>query len=193
MYESPQDAIWVHGIDLAQEADFDLGLLRVRPAGCEVECDGVSQTLQRRVMQVLVVLARARGSVVSQDDLVARCWRGLSVSDDAIYRCISKLRKLAADYPDAPFAIEAIPGVGYRLTSPGLADPAAESEARRDNSFRFRALVAAALLALVVAGAAFWMFRGRTPDDQPFRVAVQSFEALSASAEARSLARRIPN
>ena len=120
MYESTQDAIWVHGIDLAQEADFDLGLLRVRPARCEVEWNGVSQTLQRRVMQVLVALAQARGSVVSQNDLVVRCWRGLSVSDDAIYRCISKLRKLAADYPDAPFAIEAIPGVGYRLTSSGL-------------------------------------------------------------------------
>ena len=112
MYESTQDAMWVHGIDLAQEADFDLGFLRVRPATCEVEWNGVSQTLQRRVMQVLVALARARGSVVSQDDLVSRCWRGLSVSDDAIYRCISKLRKLAADYPDAPYAIEAIPESG---------------------------------------------------------------------------------
>ena len=117
MYESTQDAGWMHGIDLAQEADFDLGLLHVRPATCEVEWNGVSQTLQRRVMQVLVALAQARGSVVSQSDLVVRCWRGLSVSDDAIYRCIGKLRKLAADYPDAPYRIEAIPGVGYRLTS----------------------------------------------------------------------------
>ena len=117
MYESTQDAMWVHSIDLAQEADFDLGSLRVRPASCEVESDGVSQGLQRRVMQVLVALARSKGSVVSQDDLVIRCWRGLSVSDDAIYRCISKLRKLAAEYPEPPYAIEAIPGVGYRLTS----------------------------------------------------------------------------
>ena len=133
--------MWVHGIDLAQEADFDLGLLRVRPARCEVEWNGVSQTLQRRVMQVLVALAHGQGSVVSQDDLVIRCWRGLSVSDDAIYRCISKLRKLAADYPDAPFAIEAIPGVGYRLTSPSLVehDPAVESTGRL-RRLGFRAL-----------------------------------------------------
>src|SRR5438309_6203696 len=104
MYESTQDAMWVHSIDLAQEADFELGSLRVRPATCEVEWNGISQTLQRRVMQVLVALAHARGSVVSQDDLVVRCWRGLSVSDDAIYRCISKLRKLAAEFPEAPYA-----------------------------------------------------------------------------------------
>jgi DNA-binding winged helix-turn-helix (wHTH) protein/TolB-like protein len=196
MYESTQDAMWVHSIDLAQEADFDLGSLRVRPASCDVEWNGVSQTLQRRVMQVLVALAHARGSVVSQDDLVIRCWRGLSISDDAIYRCISKLRKLAADYPDAPYTIEAIPGVGYRLTSLGLAedDHAVNSAARHENRFRFRLLmVAAALLFLVVAGAAFWIFHDRAPDHHPPRVAVQPFETLSDSVEARRLARRIPS
>src|SRR4051812_12853884 len=119
MSESTDDATPVQSVDLAQEPDFELGLLRVRPARCEVQSNGKSETLQRRVMQVLVVLAQARGSVVSQDELVARCWRGLSVTDDAIFRCISKLRKLAADYPSAPFTIETIPGVGYRLTSSG--------------------------------------------------------------------------
>src|SRR5689334_2891168 len=94
MFESTDDVASVQAIDLAQEPDFDLGSLHVRPATCEVEWNGASETLQRRVMQVLVVLAHARGSVVSQDDLVARCWRGLSVTDDAIFRCIGKLRKL---------------------------------------------------------------------------------------------------
>jgi DNA-binding winged helix-turn-helix (wHTH) protein/TolB-like protein len=196
MYESTQDATWAHGIDLTQEADFALGPLRVRPARCEVEWNGVSQAVQRRVMQVLVTLAQAGGSVVSQGDLVLRCWRGLSVSDDAIYRCISKLRKLAADYPNAPYAIEAIPGVGYRLTS---ADPvedgtAVEFAAPQDRRSRLGALViVAALLILLILGAAFWMFHGRVPDDHQLRVAVQPFETLSDAVEARSLARRIPN
>ena len=194
MYESTQEATWAHGIDLAQEADFDLGSLRVRPATCQVERNGASQTLQRRVMQVLVALAQARGSVVSQDDLVMRCWRGLSVSDDAIYRCISQLRKLAASYPEAPYAIEAIPGVGYRLTSAGLGEERSiKSATPHADRFRLRALAAVALLVLVIIGAAFWMFRTRVPDNRPLRVAVQPFEALTDSGEARSLARRIPN
>jgi DNA-binding winged helix-turn-helix (wHTH) protein/tetratricopeptide (TPR) repeat protein len=196
MYESTQDAVWLHSIDLAQEADFSLGSLRVRPARCEVERNGVSQTLQRRVMQVLVALARAHGSVVSQNDLVARCWRGLSVSDDAIYRCISKLRKLAADYPDEPFSIEVIPGVGYRLTSAGFAEhsPEIESGDPRKARFRFPALVvAASLLLLVTAGTAFWRFQDRDQEHQPLRVAVQPFDGLTDSGAARSLARRIPN
>jgi len=194
MYGATQDAAWAHSIDLAQEADFELGPLRVRPATCEVEWNGVSQTLQRRVTQVLVALAQARGAVVSQDDLVMRCWRGLSVSDDAIYRCISQLRKLAAGYPEAPYAIEAIPGVGYRLTSssPGEDGHGVEPVAQR--RFRLGALVvAAALIALVIVGAAFWMLYGRAPDHRPLRVAVQPFEALSDSGNARSLAQRIPN
>jgi DNA-binding winged helix-turn-helix (wHTH) protein/TolB-like protein len=192
MYESTQDVTSMHGIDLAQEPDFDLGLLRVRPATCEVDWNGVSQILQRRVMQVLVALAQARGSVVSQNDLVIRCWRGLSVSDDAIYRCISKLRKLAADYPKAPFAIEAIPGVGYRLTVEG--GTAVDSAARHDRRFRLGPWMAAAsVLVLVIAGAAFWTFRDRAPDHQALRVAVQPFEALNNSDDAGSLARRIPN
>ena len=194
MYEPTRDDTWLHGIDLAQEPDFELGLLRVRPARCEVECSGVSQTLQRRVMQVLVALAQARGSVVSQSDLVTRCWRGLSVSDDAIYRCISRLRKLAAEYSKPPYAIEAIPGVGYRLTSSNGAEEGAAAAAARPRAHsRFRTLaIGAALLVLVVAGAAFWTF-SRAPAHPPLSVAVQPFEALSGSENARSLARRIPN
>jgi DNA-binding winged helix-turn-helix (wHTH) protein/TolB-like protein len=194
MYESTED--WVHGIDLAQEAGFDLGPLRVWPARCEVEWNGDFQTLQRRVMQVLVVLAKARGSVVSQSDLVLRCWRGLSVSDDAIYRCISQLRKLAAGYPDAPYAIEAIPGVGYRLTSSSLGkdDPAVEPT-RRQRRFALWLWVAAAVVAiLIILAGTYWIVRGGVPDDHlPSRVAVQLFDTLSNSEDARSLARRIPN
>jgi len=196
MADSMQDASHERSIDLARSEDFDLGPLRVRPATCTVEWNGAPQILQRRVMQVLVVLARARGSVVSQAELVESCWRGMSVSEDAIYRCISKLRRLAADYPDAPFAIEAIPGVGYRLTSSGSADDeaAAKQAASPEGRLRFRPLVVAtALLVLAILGAALWMIDGRAPDQRTLRVAVQPLEILSDSKEARLLARRIPN
>jgi DNA-binding winged helix-turn-helix (wHTH) protein/TolB-like protein len=191
MYESTEDDMSTPGIDLAREPDFDLGALRVHPAKCEVGWEGAAQVLQRRVMQVLVVLAHARGSVVSQDMLVRRCWRGLSVSDDAIFRCISKLRKLAAGYPDAPFEIETIPGVGYRLTVED--DRAAETAAPKRRRSRLRALgVIAALAILALVGSIIWIGRGNTPAHS-IRVTVQPFEALSNSGDIRLLARRIPN
>jgi DNA-binding winged helix-turn-helix (wHTH) protein len=82
-------------IDLAREADFSIGTMQVRPSRREVEAGGVRRTLQRRVMQVLVALARSTNGVVSQQELILRCWSGLSVSDDAIVRCIGQLRRLA--------------------------------------------------------------------------------------------------
>jgi DNA-binding winged helix-turn-helix (wHTH) protein/TolB-like protein len=192
MDESTHDAGRGHSIDLAQETDFDLGSLRVRPARCEVEGDGGPQTLQRRVMQVLVALAQARGSVVSQNDLVARCWRGLAVSDDAIVRCIGILRKLAAGYPDAPFAIETTPGVGYRLTSPSLTEGVAATSDRR-LSIRAPGVAAAIALALLVVGMAWIGYNRSISPHGPARVAVQLFEALGSSGDAKALAKSIPN
>jgi len=196
MNESTPDAMWMHSIDLAREPDFDLGSLRVRPATCEVEWNGVTDTLQRRVMQVLVSLAKARGSVVSQNDLVMRCWSGLSVTDDAIVRCISKLRKLAAGYPDAPFAIETIPGVGYRLTSSGESSgEPAEGMPVRGRHSRTRIFgIAAAVVIVLLVGIGIWIARGPSDDGpRPIHISVQPFDAVSDSADARSLARRIPN
>ncbi|HVU28958.1 MAG TPA: winged helix-turn-helix domain-containing protein [Sphingomicrobium sp.] len=197
MYESTHDAGWVHGIDLAQEPDFHLGSLLVRPAICSVEWGGAPQVLQRRVMQVLVALSQAKGSVVSQDDLVIRCWRGLTVTDDAIFRCISKLRKLAASYPDAPFSIETIPGVGYRLSSSSVVEEERSEQAQDRPKRRFRpgAWTAAASLAIAgLGGALFYAQHGNAPaEHRPLKVMVQPFETLSNSQDARALARRIPN
>jgi TolB-like protein/Flp pilus assembly protein TadD len=107
-------------IDLAKEAEFDLGGLRIRPPVRQVESRGGAETLEPRIMQVLVVLGRKRGDVVSRDELIELCWEGRAVSDDAINRCTARIRKLGEAHDD--FRLETIPRVGYRLTS-------AESEA----------------------------------------------------------------
>lgn len=102
-------------IDLACEQDFTLGPLLVRPARREVQSHGVTRQVERRIMQVLVALAHPTWEVVSQRELNLRCWSGLAVSDDAIGRCIGALRRLAAEWPEPPFAIATIGGVGYEL------------------------------------------------------------------------------
>ncbi|HLY79791.1 MAG TPA: winged helix-turn-helix domain-containing protein, partial [Caulobacteraceae bacterium] len=107
-------------IDLAREPDVRLGALLIRPSRRVIEAGGVRHVLQRRVMQVLVALARSSHDVVSHNELILRCWDGLSVSDDAIGRCIGQLRRLAASFAEPPFEILTIAGVGYRLEpSPG--------------------------------------------------------------------------
>ncbi|MBV8800847.1 MAG: PD40 domain-containing protein [Alphaproteobacteria bacterium] len=70
------------------------------------------------MMQVLVALARANGAVLSRDELIRQCWGGRIVGDDAINRCVSKVRQLA-DLGGKAFEIETIPRVGYRLRRTG--------------------------------------------------------------------------
>lgn len=104
-----------HGprVELASEQPFRLGPLLVTPALLQVEKDGASQTLEPRVMQVLVVLARAEGRVVSRQELVERCWDGRIVGENAIQRVISRIRTLATGL--GGFELETITKVGYRL------------------------------------------------------------------------------
>lgn len=64
-------------------------------------------------MQVLIALASPSAEVVTRDELIARCWNGLAVSEDAIQRCIGRLRRLARDR--GSFEIVTVPRVGYRL------------------------------------------------------------------------------
>jgi len=103
-------------IDLAREADLRLGSALVRPSLSEVVAAGQTIRLQPRVMQVLVALARANGDVVSRDELLASCWGGLAIGDDAINRCIGRLRRLSEDEAPGAFTIGTLPRIGYRLS-----------------------------------------------------------------------------
>lgn len=119
-------------IRLTEVAPFRIGALDVRPATREVERAGVAELLEPRVMQVLVALARANGAVVSRDQLVATCWGGQVVGDNAIHRVMSKIRALGQTLGEGVFKLDTIPRVGYRLiAAPHVdkGDPAESSAA----------------------------------------------------------------
>lgn len=112
-------------VDLSREADFSIGALWACPSRRQVAANGKSETVQPRVMQVLVALARSKGAVLSRDNLIEACWDGVVVGDDAINRCIAKVRQVA-ELGDGPhFQIETIPRVGYRLVAAGMGLPVA--------------------------------------------------------------------
>jgi DNA-binding winged helix-turn-helix (wHTH) protein/tetratricopeptide (TPR) repeat protein len=180
-------------VDLAREADFQLGPILVRPATRQVESGGASETLEPRIMQVLVVLARRRGEVVSRDDLIETCWEGRVVGDDALNRCISRIRRIGET--SSAFRLETIPRVGYRLHVAGHVAPSASGEAPlKAVQRRWLIPAAAALLLAVVAGLAWWInLNSRAVDVQPARltVAIQEFTAIDSSEESRILAAKI--
>lgn len=100
-------------IRLADEPPFAIGALEVTPALRQAAWPGAARTIEPRVMQVLVALGRTPGTIVSRDALVATCWGGRAVGENAIQRTISLLRHLAAE--SGAFEIETITKVGYRL------------------------------------------------------------------------------
>ena len=147
-------------------------------------------------MQVLVVLADAGGQVITRGTLFDRCWGGVYVGDDSLNRTIAAIRKLASEIAGGSFEIETIPRTGYRLTSSAIDehDPSEKSAKQQGHRFRPGALVAAAALAaLALAGAIFWIDYGTPPASHPISVTVLPFQPLNASQPVHSLAQRIPN
>ncbi|MFT3729173.1 MAG: winged helix-turn-helix domain-containing protein [Terricaulis sp.] len=102
-------------IKLADEPDFSLALLKVSPSACRVFVNGQELRTEALTMSALVVLAKAAGATVTRDDLIAACWQGRVVSDDAVARTIAKVRALGRATGPAAFTVETLPKIGYRL------------------------------------------------------------------------------
>lgn len=101
---------------LSDTTSFRIGALRVEPAFRRiVHDDGRHQTIEPKIMMVLVALAHARENVVSREALFEQCWEGRIVSDDAINRVISRLRALSLEIGAGSFQLETLNKVGYRL------------------------------------------------------------------------------
>ena len=110
----------ITAVNLAAEAAFDLGPLNVAPPSLTLTIPGATATLEPRIMQVLVILARQPGQVISRAMFAESCWGGLHVSEDAIPRAIGRVRKLGKW--SGAFAVETVPRVSYRLRLPEKAE-----------------------------------------------------------------------
>lgn len=82
-------------------------------------CSAVQQLyLEPRQHQLLLCLLQRHGQVVSRDQLIASVWQGRVVSDSAINRAVSILRKALAKLEPEREHIETLPKLGYRLLLP---------------------------------------------------------------------------
>jgi DNA-binding winged helix-turn-helix (wHTH) protein/tetratricopeptide (TPR) repeat protein len=184
--ERAADAAHRRRIELAGEPPFQLGKLRVAPALREIaSADGTRETLEPRVMQVLVALARAEGATVSRDELIRTCWNGTVVGEDAINRTISLLRRLAEGVGRGAFRIETIPRVGYRLVpteteaappAPADGNPSVRPRAGRSRPLRWAAL--GTVLAATVAAFTLWR---AAPEGPTYSVTAEPFHTSGAA------------
>ena len=141
------------GVDLAHEAAFRLGQTEVRPSTLELVRDGRATTVERKVMQALVVLSRRQGEVTSRDELIEMVWSGRFIGEDAIHRVMAKLRHAAEDQAGGDFGLETVPRVDYRLVVGGKreADPVEVGPSRPSRTFW---VGLSAVVALAIGGVA---------------------------------------
>lgn len=68
-------------------------------------------------VSLLNALAERPGELVAKDDLLAILWPNTVVTEDALARCVSRVRKALNDNPRHPEIIETLPKRGYRLVA----------------------------------------------------------------------------
>jgi len=108
---------------------------------------GGTVAVEPKVMDLLFLLAGRPGEVFTREALFAALWPGVTVGDDTLARCVSKLRRALGDDPHAPRYVETISKRGYRLIAGPSAEPAPPPPRRRWIA------VAAALSLVLLAGA----------------------------------------
>lgn len=153
---------------LADQPEMALGAARLRPASCEISVGGRDHVLEPQVMRALLVLAERRGRVVSRAALIETAWDGRAVSEDAINRVISRLRKLAVE--TGAFTLTTQRKVGYRLAAIETPEAARPPQSRPSRPSGWPWLLAA--LALLIVGLAAWrLVPPRVPDVATLTVA----------------------
>ena len=97
------------------DSQFRVGDWVVRPERLSIHRPGKTVRVAPKSMDVLQVLARADGAVVSRNDILDEVWPGAAVTDDVLTHCIVELRKAFDDSAQDPKVIQTIPKKGFRL------------------------------------------------------------------------------
>ena len=125
---------------------------------CRLQRGNIALALEPKVIQVLQLLARHRGEVVSHQALLDAVWPHTIVEPGALQRCIAQLRKAFGDDARQQKVIATYPKRGYSLVAvvrediPESPRLAALQTVRPDTRYRWPALAAGLAVLLVTVG-----------------------------------------
>jgi TolB-like protein len=91
------------------------GPFRLDLARRELKRGDIRVQLKGRALEVLCVLAHARGQLVTKDELMAQVWSNVVVEENNLQVHISTLRRALNDGKDGESYIVTVAGRGYRL------------------------------------------------------------------------------
>jgi len=153
--------------------------------GFELRRNGQPLRLERKPLDLLILLASREGQLVSRAEIAGRLWSSEVFVDTehGINTAIRKLRYLLRDDPDKPQFIQTVTGMGYRFVAPisriarvsplataPLAAPVPESAPGAASRLRRGSpgwyAGAAACVLLASTGLALYEYRHRPPEIQ---------------------------
>ena len=125
-----------------KRATFQFGDWLVHPHMNSVENGADVRKLEPRAMDVLVVLCKAMGDIVSSEDLLSQCWGSKLSGDNPVHKVLNQLRRVLGDNSLEPRYIETIRKRGYRaVAAVNFEQPLASSRDWQGSS-PFRGLLA---------------------------------------------------
>ena len=110
---------------------YQFGDFRLDCGAFELFRNGHSVRVERKPMELLILLVSRQGQLVTRPEIAERLWSSEVFVDTehGINTAVRKLRYLLRDAPEAPKFIQTVTGMGYRFigavdsVQPGLADP----------------------------------------------------------------------
>ncbi|SNY53952.1 AAA ATPase domain-containing protein [Arsukibacterium tuosuense] len=93
------------------------------------------QQLEPKAMDVLLLLCRHAGEVLSSEQIVSHCWPGNTTGDNPLHKTITQLRKALGDNASNPCYIETIRKRGYR-TLAEVRFPLGQQQSVREQSWQ---------------------------------------------------------
>jgi TolB-like protein/DNA-binding winged helix-turn-helix (wHTH) protein/Tfp pilus assembly protein PilF len=177
-----------------RDYELDPGRFELRRAGHRIR-------LERKPLELLILLAEKQGQLVGREEIIERVW-GKDFFFDAergVNNAIRKIRAALNDDPERPRFVETVLGKGYRFASdvesiasapaPRESPPESsrpEAVASPWNSRLRRALVVSGGLLVLIVAAAWGLFRWRerapSASVQIHSIAVLPLENLSGDA-----------
>ena len=95
--------------------NFTVGDWKVEVSTNRISHAGATVELEPRVMDLLRLLATRAGEVISKAEIGEAFWDEVHVNEEALTRCVFKLRKALNDDARRPLYIETVSKRGYRL------------------------------------------------------------------------------
>ncbi|NKB99598.1 MAG: hypothetical protein GKR90_14030 [Pseudomonadales bacterium] len=143
---------------------FYLGEFCIAAEECTVQNGEISTKITPRAMEVLSYLAARSGEVVSIDELLTEIWDQPYTGSNAVYKCITELRKAFVDPAHESRILQTVPKRGYKILVPMLTQPGIEAGVELDptairpseNSRRRIVLVCATVLAIGMFAGWYW-------------------------------------